>query len=782
MTKIAVVDELRTNRVHRMDLDRWRSLGAEIETSTKRTEDELIETCHDAEIVISIGDTHPLNDRVLREFKRCVLLQRAAVGYDSVDIAAASRLGIIVANGAGFCDEEVAVHALSLMLACQQQLPLHQHRLLEGQWSPKLDPPTRRLSDQTLGIIGYGRLGRAFVKLAQPLVRQVLIYDPVLSSEHNLGPGLELVEFDRLMRESDHVSLHCPLTSETRSLIDAHALSLIKPTACLVNTARGPIVDIDALHDALANGRLRGAGLDVFPIEPLPQPLHPLFSLPNVVVTPHCAASSPDALDDLWDIITDNVAEVLQGRPPATIINRDFNAEGQGRLKPQDDSPKPHTVKGSMQTYARACHLIPGGTQLLSRRPSKFAYGVSPAYAVSAKGARFTDVDGNEYIDWVSGIGAIILGYADPVVDEAVREQMSKGTIYSINHELEVELAEELVNLIPCAEMVRYAKGGGDACAVAVRIARGTTGRDKILFSGYHGWHDWYLAANLHADKSLDLHLFPGIDPTGVPKCLEGTAIPFPYGDAAALADLLDQHKGEVAAIMMEPLRSNWPPEGYLAEVRKLASEAGVVLIFDEVSTGFRFSPGGVQPVLGVEPDMAVFAKSISNGYPMGAVVGRRWVMEPAANMFISSTYWSDTIGLRAALTTLREIGRRNVPEKLDQLGKTIQSQLNEVAQETGAPVRCGGVSVHPQLAFDIEDATFARQVSTLYIQEMAKRGCHGYTSFYLNAAQGPAEVEQTVNAARDVFAIITDALQQGDVKQRLECELKEDVFRRLVS
>ncbi len=436
----------------------------------------------------------------------------------------------------------------------------------------------------------------------------------------------------------------------------------------------------------------------------------------------------------------------------------------------------------SMDLYARACELIPGGTQLLSRRPSKFAYGVSPVYAATAKGARFTDIEGREYIDWVSGIGAIILGYADPVVDEAVREQISRGTMYSINHELEVELAEHLIETIPCAEMVRYAKGGGDACAVAVRIARGATGRDKILFSGYHGWHDWYLAANLRADESLDQHLFPGIDPTGVPKCLEGTAIPFPYGDAAALADLLEQHRGEVAAIMMEPLRSEWPPEGYLAEVRKIASDAGVVLIFDEVSTGFRFSPGGVQPVLGVEPDMAVFAKSISNGYPMGAVVGRREVMEPASTMFISSTYWSDTIGLRAALTTLREVRRRNVPEQLDHLGKTLQSQLNAVAQETGVPVQCGGVSVHPQLAFDIEDGTLKRKVSTLYIQEMAKRGCHGYTSFYLNAAQGDAEVEQTIAAARDTFTLIQDGLDRGNIDDLLECELKVDVFRRLVS
>ncbi|HMC64065.1 MAG TPA: aminotransferase class III-fold pyridoxal phosphate-dependent enzyme, partial [Gemmataceae bacterium] len=213
-------------------------------------------------------------------------------------------------------------------------------------------------------------------------------------------------------------------------------------------------------------------------------------------------------------------------------------------------------ICGSLGLYRRALQLIPGATQLVSRRPTRFAYGVSPIYAERAKGARFWDVDGNEYIDWVSGIGAIILGYADPVVDEAVRQQIATGTIYSINHELEIELAEELTKAIPCAEMVRYSKCGGEACAIAVRIARGVTGRDKILFCGYHGWHDWYLAANLSAEANLNAHLFPGIEPIGVPKALEGTAIPFPYGDLNALGQLLDDHRGQIAAVIMEPVRS----------------------------------------------------------------------------------------------------------------------------------------------------------------------------------------------------------------------------------
>jgi glutamate-1-semialdehyde aminotransferase len=438
-------------------------------------------------------------------------------------------------------------------------------------------------------------------------------------------------------------------------------------------------------------------------------------------------------------------------------------------------------VPRSLELYRRALELIPGGTQLVSRRPTRFANGVSPVYAVRARGARFWDVDGHEYIDWVSGIGAIILGYCDPVVDEAVREQLAHGTMYSINHELEIELAEELVRTIPCAEMVRYAKCGGEACAIAVRIARGATGRDKVLFCGYHGWHDWYLAANLAEEASLNAHLFPGIEPIGVPRALAGTALPFPYGDLASLGRLLDDHKREVAAVIMEPLRSEQPTPGYLEGVQKLCREHGAVLIFDEVSSGFRIRVGGVQEYLGVTPDLAVFAKAISNGYPMAAVVGKREVMELAGRMFISSTYWSDTLGLRAALTTIRELRRRDVPTQLHRLGTELQRRLNQAAEETGLAVRCGGLSVHPALQFQTDDAALKTKLSTLFIQEMAKRGCHGYTSFYLNAAQGPAEVDQTVSAAREVFALLAHGWRRGNLDTLLECDLTQDAFRRLV-
>ena len=433
-------------------------------------------------------------------------------------------------------------------------------------------------------------------------------------------------------------------------------------------------------------------------------------------------------------------------------------------------------VARSMELYERALELIPGGTQLVSRRPTRFAYGISPVYTTEAAGARFTDVDGHEYVDWMSGIGAIILGYADPVVDQAVCDQIRTGSLYSINHPLEIELAERLIDLVPCAEMVRYAKGGGEACLVAVRIARGATGRDKVLFCGYHGWHDWYLAANLGGDQ-LDSHLLPGIEPIGVPAALAGTAIPFPYGDLAALEKVLAENDGEVAAIIMEPLRSEWPPEGYLQGVQQLAHRHDVVLIFDEVSTGLRPSAGGIQSQLGVVPDMAVFAKSLSNGFAMGAIVGQRAVMEAAHPMFISSTYWSDTIGLRAALTTINEVEKRGVPAQLAEVGQQLVNSVREIAGEVGIAMTAGGIEFHPHFAFQETDLLLKQQMTTLFIQEMAKRGCHMGMSFYMNASHGPAEVEQTLAAIRETLGLIHEARESGTVEDQLECELKTDTF-----
>ena len=381
----------------------------------------------------------------------------------------------------------------------------------------------------------------------------------------------------------------------------------------------------------------------------------------------------------------------------------------------------------------------------------------------------------------MSAVGAIILGHADEVVDAAVKEQIDRGSIYSANSQMELELAEELNDTIPSSQMVRYAKGGGDACAVAVRIARGTTGKDKILFCGYHGWHDWYQAANFGVNPESGEYPFAGIEPIGVPKALEGTVIPFVYGDLEMLAALLEQHAGEVAAIMMEPARSELPPPGYLEAVKQLAADHGVVFIFDEVSCGWRIAVGGVQEAVGVTPDMTVVAKAMSNGYPMGAVVGSRDVMEPAKHMFISSSYWSDNIGLAASLTTIRELKRREAPRRFKEIGEKLRSALNQAIHDSGLEGACTGLHTGPTVTLKTPDGIDPRKVSTLFIQEMARRGVHTYMSFKATLAHTDEDVRLTGEAAAEALQVVRTGLEQGTLDDLLTVELKKEPFRRQV-
>ena len=436
--------------------------------------------------------------------------------------------------------------------------------------------------------------------------------------------------------------------------------------------------------------------------------------------------------------------------------------------------PRAHDVSKSYALWERANRVIPGGSQLISRRPYAFANGVAPVYAQRGKGSRIWDDQGVEYVDYGMSVTSAILGYADDVVDEAVIEQIGKGTTYSLNSEREIELAELLIERIPCAEMVRFSKGGGESCGIAVRIARGATGRDVVLFSGYHGWHDWYLAAGHLEAGAFDPFAVPNIQPTGVPKALRGTSIPFPWGDIEPLERLLEQHRGQVAAIIMEPiLLGEPPPEGYLASVRELATRENVVLIFDEVTTNFRYSATGIQEFVGVVPDLACFAKAISNGYAMGAVVGRRWVMEPASNMFVSSTYWSDLVGITAAITTLREIERRNVPGQLADYGERLQSGMREVLDEMDLPVEISGLPATPGFTFsDPFDAEATKTLNVLVAQETAKRGVLFNAHPRHSSAHSDHDLGMTLEAYRDALGVVKDALARDSVDDVLEASL----------
>jgi glutamate-1-semialdehyde aminotransferase len=398
-------------------------------------------------------------------------------------------------------------------------------------------------------------------------------------------------------------------------------------------------------------------------------------------------------------------------------------------------------------------------------------------YLERAEGVRLWDVDGNEYLDFGMGCGPVILGHAYPAVTEAVIAAARRGNCLTVNSPLELELADLLIDLVPCAEMVRFFKCGGETDAAAIRIARGHTGRDLVAFCGYHGWHDWYLAANLLDDNTLNSHLIPGLDTRGVPRGLAGTTIPFEYNNLASLRAIFDQNPGQVACIMMEAARGKQPEPGFLEGVRALCDEHGAVMIFDEVVTGFRLALGGAQEYFGVTPDLCTFAKAVSNGIPLGAVCGKREVMQSAATMFISSTYFSDTIGLAAGLATLQTLRDEPVLQHVWAMGERLQNGLRDLAAKHDIHFHCDGFPPVLHVGFDEPDEHQRIVMTTVYLQELVKRGILCLMGAYLSYSHQPEDIDAYLAAADEAFGIINE----GDLESKVEGGLWGQGFRRLV-
>lgn len=428
--------------------------------------------------------------------------------------------------------------------------------------------------------------------------------------------------------------------------------------------------------------------------------------------------------------------------------------------------------------YEQARKKIPGGTQLLSKRPEMFLPEQWPAYYRQVRGVEVVDLDGNQYLDMShNGIGTCILGAADPDVDGAVKAALDAGTMSTLNCPEEVELADLLCELHPWAEMVRYARTGGEAMAIAVRIARTHTGREQIAFCGYHGWSDWYLAANLGRETSLEGHLLPGLEPTGIPQGLAGTAHPFRYNHIEDLQHIYEKSHGNLAAIVMEPLRNQEPQAGFLEQVREMANQSGAVMIVDEITAGMRLTTGGAHLRYGVAPDIAVFAKAISNGYPMAAIIGRGEVMQSAQRTFISSTYWTERIGPTAALATIRKHRDHEVYNHLIRMGELVQTGWQQAADRVGLPIHIGGIKPLSHLAFEGEQAQEAR---TLFTQLMLERGFLAGNSFYATYAHREEHIARYLQAVEPVFAEIARAMQQGQVGQKLKGPVAHSGFHRL--
>ena len=410
-------------------------------------------------------------------------------------------------------------------------------------------------------------------------------------------------------------------------------------------------------------------------------------------------------------------------------------------------------MNSGSELWNEAKKIIPGGNQLLSKRAEMFLPGKWPAYYSKAKGAEVWDLDGKKYLDMsISGVGCCILGAADPDVDEAVIEAIKCGNMSTLNVPEEIELAELLCTLHPWAEMVRYARTGGEAMAIAVRIIRAASGKEKILFCGYHGWHDWYLAANLAESTALDGQLLPGLDPAGVPRGLLGTAIPFFYNDLDTFKKLADQYRGEIAGVVMEPVRAHWPKEGFLETIRKTTRERGIPLVFDEVTSGLRMNTGGIHLKLGIEPDIAVLAKSLGNGYPMAAIIGRAKIMEAAQNTFISSTYWTDKIGPVAALATLKKHKVLDVGTHLTEIGDLLQAGWRELGKRHGLKIDVSGIP--PLGHWDIKTENSAL-LHTIIVERMLDRGFLTSKAFYATYAHTTEHVDSYLRALDEVLSAL---------------------------
>ncbi len=433
------------------------------------------------------------------------------------------------------------------------------------------------------------------------------------------------------------------------------------------------------------------------------------------------------------------------------------------------------------ELYARAKQIIPGGTQLLSKRPEMLAPDVWPEYFSRAEGCEVWDLDNKHYYDFsTNNVGANLLGYAAPAVNDAVKTVIDQGTMSSLNPPEEVALAEKLIEIHPWAEQARFTRAGGESMAVAIRIARATTGRSKVAIAGYHGWHDWYLAANLGDNDALKGLLLPGLEPAGVPAELRGTTIAFQHNDFAAFDKVMNKAGDQLAAIVMEPCRHHPPQDGYLAHVKKRAQECGAILIFDEITVGWRLTYGGAHLLFGVDPDIAVFSKSLGNGHPIGAIIGTCDAMRGAYDSFISSTYWTDRVGPAAALATLKEMAANNVPEHIAGIGKKARDILTQAGKRHGLLLEVkGGYPCFVCFAFQGANGNIMR---TLFTQFMLDHGFLAGTAFYPTLAHSDTIVKKYADAVDQVMAKLKTLMDNNTLPEAMLGPEAHTGFKRLVS
>jgi glutamate-1-semialdehyde 2,1-aminomutase len=433
-------------------------------------------------------------------------------------------------------------------------------------------------------------------------------------------------------------------------------------------------------------------------------------------------------------------------------------------------------IGNGLKLWKRAKRVIPGGNMLLTKRPEMFLPEQWPTYFHKAKGCKVWDLDGNEYIDMsIMGDGTNTLGYGNSEVDAAVRRMVDMGNMSTLNCQEEVYLAEKLIELHPWADMVLFRRSGGEANATAIRIARAVTGKNKVAVCGYHGCHEWYLSANLADDNNLGGHLFPGLEPKGVRKSLHDTVYPFSYNNFSELEELVEAH--DIGVINMEVSRNMNPEDNFLHKVRKLSSKRNIVLIFDECTSGFRQSFGGLHKVYDVEPDMAVFGKALGNGYAITAVIGRREIMEAAQSTFISSTFWTERIGPAAALATLEVMEKEKSWEKITATGLDITARWKALADKYDLSITTSGLSALTSFVFNSANS---RAYKTLITQEMQVRGYLAGNCVYVCTAHSPEIILSFFEELDPIFGLIKECEEGRDVMSLLRGPICDSGFKQI--
>ena len=415
---------------------------------------------------------------------------------------------------------------------------------------------------------------------------------------------------------------------------------------------------------------------------------------------------------------------------------------------------------------ARAARRVPVMSQTFSKAPMCFPQGSYPAFLERGDGARVWDVDGNEYVDFILALGPVVLGYRNPVVDDAVRRQLDSGMTFSLPHRLEVEVAELLAEVIPCAEMARFSKTGSEVTSAAVRVARAFTGREKIVYGSYHGWHDWYSVTTTRD--------------VGIPRVNKELVAPFQYNDIASLHAALKANDGQVAAVILEPVTLDEPQPGFLEEVVAVSHRAGALVIFDEIVSGFRIALGGAQERYGVKPDLATFGKGMANGMPLAAIVGRSDVMRKFEDAFFSTTFGGETLSLAAAKAAIGEFRRLDVAGKLWSAGETLKASFERAAAAAGVQAKAWGPGPHFVMVVKDGSGEQTPEVKSLFLQECVRRGVlFHFGAINMCASHGADELAVAERAMTEALRVVGSAIRENSVRERLDGEPYSEVFRR---